>query len=64
MDAQLEDMREAVEEKFSYLGMRRGDATAEKVMELIDREDFRAASGTAAPMMEVKPNSNRRGENC
>jgi hypothetical protein len=55
MDVQLESMKDAVDEKFSYLGLKEGNATAEKVMELINREDFRAASGTMAPMAENRP---------
>ena len=56
MDLQLSNMKEAVDEKLKLLTLKGGkDATAEKVMELINKEDFNAASGTRAPMTKVKP---------
>ena len=55
MDAQLESMRDVVDEKFSLLGLKEESATAEKIIELINTEDFRAASGTMAPMAGIRP---------
>jgi ribosomal protein S10 len=55
MDVQLESMKDAVDEKFSHLVLKDKNATAEKVMEFINREDFRAASGTMVPMAENRP---------
>jgi small subunit ribosomal protein S10 len=55
MDVQLDSIKDLADEKWKLLGLKEGSATAEKVMELINREDFRAASGTMAPMAEKRP---------
>lgn len=54
MDVQMEKVKEEADEKWKLLGLKES-ATAEKVMEFINREDFRAASGTMAPMAEKRP---------
>lgn len=55
MDVELEKIKDLADEKWSQLGLKEGSATAEKVMEFINREDFKAASGTMAPMAENRP---------
>jgi hypothetical protein len=55
MDVNMDDMRAELDEKFSLFGPKQGDETAEKVMELVNREDFRAASGGMAPMIKAHP---------
>ena len=54
MDVQMEKIKEEADEKWKLLGLKE-TATAETVMEFINREDFRAASGTMAPMAEKRP---------
>jgi hypothetical protein len=54
MDADLAKMKDVVDERFSLLGLKEGTKTAEKVIEFINKEDFKAGSGTNAPMAEVK----------
>lgn len=55
MDVNMDDMKAELDEEFSLFGPKQGDETAEKVMELVNREDFRAASGGMAPMIKVHP---------
>jgi hypothetical protein len=57
MDAALEDIKEEADEKWKLLGLnlKEKDATAEKIIEFIDREVFKASSGTRAPMAENRP---------
>jgi hypothetical protein len=58
MDLNLEEMKEELDSKFSLFGPKQGDETAEKVMELVNREDFRAASGGVAGMIKIHPSGN------
>lgn len=56
MDAELESISQEADEKWQRLGLKNMDsATAEKVIEFINRDDSRAASGTRAPMTENRP---------
>ena len=55
MDAQLENMKEVADETWQRLGLKDKNATAEKVIEFINKENFNAASGTRAPMADNKP---------
>jgi hypothetical protein len=55
MDISTAEMKDKLDSKWSLLGLKRGDATAEKVMELINREDHRAVNGGNAPMMKSTP---------
>ena len=55
MDANMEEMKDELDSKFSLFGPKQGDDTAEKIMELVNREDFRAASGGTAGMIKVHP---------
>jgi hypothetical protein len=52
MDAELERMKEEVDKEFSLLApaIKNRNPTAEKVIEMIDREDFDIASGFNVPM--------------
>jgi hypothetical protein len=55
MDMNLEEMKAELDSKFALFGPKQGDETAEKVLELVNREDFRAASGGVAGMIKVHP---------
>lgn len=55
MDLKMEELREELDANISLFGPKHGDETAEKVMELVNREDFRAASGGMAGMIKVHP---------
>jgi len=57
MDINMKEMKDELDEKWGLLGLRKGDATAEKVMELINREDFNASVGGTAPMIKLHPTS-------
>lgn len=54
MDAELENMKDAVDQEFSLLAPRVKKntplPTAEEIIEMVDREDARTASGFNAPM--------------
>lgn len=58
MDINMEAMKEELDSKFALFGPKQGDETAEKVMELVNREDFRVASGGTAGMIKVHPSGN------
>ena len=55
MDMDLETLKDRLDAEFSNFGPKKGEETAESVMELVNREDFRAASGGRAPMVQVHP---------
>ena len=55
MDAELENMKQEADETWQRLGLNDHNATAEKVIEFINKEDRAAASGTKAPMAKVDP---------
>jgi hypothetical protein len=53
MDAGMEQMRSEVEPTLRQFAFKKGSAVEDKVLELINREDFKAASGGNAPMIRV-----------
>lgn len=59
MDMDLERLKDEIDTEFSLFGPKKGGETAGKVMELVNREDFRAASGGRAGMVQVHPRGSR-----
>jgi hypothetical protein len=59
MDMDMESLKDRLDAELSNFGPKKGDDTAGKVMELVNREDFRAASGGRAPMIQVHPTGPR-----
>ena len=57
MDASMEEMKGVMESEWEKFGRKEGSETAEKVMEILNRENFKTASGGNAPMM--KPSKGR-----
>jgi len=56
MDIDMENVKDIAEPKLAHLGLGfKRSATAEKVMEIINREDFRAATTGSAPMTRPPP---------
>lgn len=55
MDASMEEMREVMEPQWELFGRRQGTETADKVMEILNRESFKAAVGGSAPGLRVEP---------
>ncbi|KAL3425779.1 ribosomal protein S10p/S20e [Phlyctema vagabunda] len=55
MDASLEDLKEIMEPKWTQFGRGLSQETADKVVELMNSENFRAAAGGSAPMMQDVP---------
>ncbi|KAE9374881.1 ribosomal protein S10, partial [Stipitochalara longipes BDJ] len=53
MDAEMERMKGVVEPTLDLFAVKKGSAVEDKVLELINREDFRAASGGNAPMIRT-----------
>ncbi|RAL60192.1 hypothetical protein DID88_000814 [Monilinia fructigena] len=49
MDASMEEMKEVMEPQWELFGRRQGNETADKVMEILNRESFKAAAGGSAP---------------
>lgn len=52
MDIDMEQMKDALDKTWSQIGIRKdkqGGPTAERIMELVNREDFRAATHGNAP---------------
>jgi hypothetical protein len=58
MDAQMEHMRAELDETLNNFAFKKGSETAQKVVEVINRENFRAASGGATPMQERRTQKN------
>ena len=52
MDRQMEEMRGQVESTLDLYAVKKG-SVEDKVLELINREDFKAASGGTAPMIRT-----------
>lgn len=55
MDVSLENLKGIIEPKWAHFGQKEGSGTAEKVVELMNDESFRRASGGSAPMMKGSP---------
>lgn len=53
MDAEMEKMKNEVEPTLRSFAFKKGSAVEDKVLELINREDFKAASGGNAPMIRT-----------
>lgn len=51
MDVSLDSMKGHIEPQWANFGLKKDSATAEKVVELMNSENFRAATGGIAPMM-------------
>jgi len=54
MDIDMEQMKETVDKTWSQIGVlkdKKGGPTADKIMELVNKEDFRAATHGNAPMI-------------
>jgi len=58
MDIKMEHMKEELEPTFRSFALKKGSPVADKVIELINREDFRVASGGSTPM-QVKENPHK-----
>jgi menaquinone-dependent protoporphyrinogen IX oxidase len=54
MDAQMESMKGGLEETLNSFVFKKNSETAQKVVEVINRENFRAASGGSTPMQEKR----------
>ncbi|KAB8299879.1 hypothetical protein EYC80_000125 [Monilinia laxa] len=55
MDASMEEMKEVMEPQWELFGRRQGNETADKVMEILNRESFKAAAGGSAPGVRIEP---------
>jgi hypothetical protein len=55
MDVNMQKMEKELEIAFGHFGLKKGDAVKEKVLEMINREDFRAATSGNAPMVKPPP---------
>jgi hypothetical protein len=53
MDATAAELKDDLESKMALLGLRKQDSTAEKITELISREDFKASRD--GPMTKTHP---------
>jgi hypothetical protein len=54
MDIEMEQMKDTLEKTVGQIGVRKdkkGNPTGDKIMELVNREDFRAATHGNAPMI-------------
>jgi hypothetical protein len=55
MDVNMEQMKEVLEPTFRQFAFKKGSAIEDKVLEIINKEDFRAATGGNAPMIRTPP---------
>jgi small subunit ribosomal protein S10 len=55
MDANMEEMKEYMEPHWELFGRGQGAQTADKVVEILNREHNRIAVGGNAPQMKVEP---------
>ena len=56
MDKELEQIKDAVNQTWDQVGVRKGNKlNADQVMELVNRENFRAATHGNAPYVKVPP---------
>ncbi|TGO15211.1 hypothetical protein BTUL_0043g00660 [Botrytis tulipae] len=53
MDASMEEMKEVMEPQWELFGRGQSTETADKVMEILNRESFKAAAGGSAPGMRL-----------
>jgi hypothetical protein len=53
MDVSMENLRTVMEPQWSQFGRKKTSKTAEKVIELMNSEKFRLATGGDAPMMRL-----------
>jgi len=54
MEIEMGQMKDTLEKTMGQIGVRKnkkGDLTGDKIMELVNREDFRAATHGNAPMV-------------
>ncbi|KAK8909725.1 hypothetical protein ACHAP3_003436 [Botrytis cinerea] len=55
MDASMEEMKEVMKPQWELFGRGQSTETADKVMEILNRESFKAAAGGSAPGVRVEP---------
>ncbi|KAM3073811.1 Tryptophan--tRNA ligase, mitochondrial [Clarireedia jacksonii] len=55
MDANMEEMKEYMEPHWELFGRKQDAQTADKVVEILNREHYRMAVGGSAPQMKVEP---------
>lgn len=55
MDASMEEMKEVMEPQWELFGRPQSTETADKVVEILNRESFKAAVGGSAPGARVEP---------
>jgi hypothetical protein len=55
MDVNMEQMKNVLEPTFRQFAFKKGSAIEDKVVEIINREDFRAATGERAPGIRIPP---------
>ncbi|KAF7921289.1 uncharacterized protein EAE98_008715 [Botrytis deweyae] len=53
MDASMEEMKEVMEPQWELFGRGQSTKTADKVLEILNRESFKAAAGGSAPGMRL-----------
>jgi hypothetical protein len=56
MDIEMEKMKDTVNKTWDQVGVAKGNKlTADQIMELVNRENFRAATHGNAPYVKVPP---------
>jgi small subunit ribosomal protein S10 len=56
MDMEMEQLKDTVNKTFDQVGVSKGNKlNAEQIMELVNRENFRAATHGNAPFVKVPP---------
>jgi hypothetical protein len=55
MDVNMERMKDMLEPTFRQFAFKKGSPIQDKVLEIINKENFRAASGGTAPMIRTPP---------
>ena len=53
MDKEMERMRGEVDTTLSQFAFKKDSMVEDKVLEMVNREDFRAGSGFSAPMIRM-----------
>lgn len=51
MDVDLEKIKDTIEPQLMHFGRKKTEGTAEKVLELMNTESFRATTGGRSPMI-------------